>query len=379
MSQHLPKQVALAASKTCAVASHQAGELHKYLQQLKLRAEIPCNAAAWARLAAHAETLAQSSYAPYLSDRIGVLLGGGRALSGHQLDGVRRVLEAVLDDVLQDPRRRGDAPAAAATFNEWWDCVVGLIQLEGRREQQRQRAWRDRQSAVPPAVEAETDECVRLDAGLELATWLQRLDGIGRQSALRRVQLLAELLAASGVSVEAPADDAALVARYQAEARRDGLQVRDSAARAALCDLSVGALLRLLAPRRCCALSKVAASRDGRVALADYAGCWAALSRISGGDLQLQGCGARAVTSSLGQPLQRVSLVANGQPFEFDYPGEAGGFDARFVEHLNHVAQSACLPGSFLVDRVNSDTDIDIIYLPLHAAAALQISGALSA
>ena len=161
-----------------------------------------------------------------------------------------------------------------------------------------------------------------------------------------------------------------------------GLEIddgRDSAARAALCDLNVGALLRLLAPRRCCALSKVQTSRDGRVALADYAGCWAALSRISGGDLQLQGCGVRAIEAANAQPLLRVSFIANGLPFEFDYVGGIGEFDARFVEHLNHVAQAASLPGSFLVDRVNSDTDIDIIYLPLHAAAALQLSGALSA
>ena len=363
MSQHEPRPVALAQSPT-RTAAPQNGDLRGRLRQLMLRAQTPDSATAWARLAAHAGALEQSSYAAYLDDRIAALLHATRAPSRHQLDGVRRVLEAVLDDVLHDPRRRGQAPADAATFNEWWDCVVGLIQLEGRREQVMQRGL----------------QAVGLDAGIELASWVQRLSGIAGQSVLRRVQMLAELLAANGVRVERPADDADLVACYQTALRRQGQQVRDGAARAALCELSVGAWLRLLAPQRCCALSKVSvAPRDGQVALADYAGCWAALSRISAGDLQLQGCSLHAIEAPAGGNLLRVGFLANGVPFEFDYVGEAGGFDAHFVEHLNRVAQAVRLPGSFLVDRVNSETDVDVIYLPLHAAAALQLSGALSA
>lgn len=369
MSQHEPRPVALATPDTRAAAPH-TGDLRSRMRQLMLRAQTPDSATAWARLAAHAGAFEQSSYATYLDDRIAALLRAARAPSRHQLDGVRRVLEAVLDDVLHDPRRRGQAPADAATFNEWWDCVVGLIQLEGRRGQLVQRGVREAGGV------AEGD----LDAGVELASWVQRLSGIAGQSVLRRVQLLAELLAASGVHVERPADDVDLVDCYQAALRRQGQQVRDAAARAALCELSVGAWLRLLAPQRCCALSKVStAPRDGQVALADYAGCWTALSRISAGDLQLQGCSLHAIEAPGGRSLLRVGFLANGLPFEFDYVGEAAGFDAHFVEHLNRVAQAVRLPGSFLVDRVNSETDVDVIYLPLHAAAALQLSGALSA
>ncbi|WP_374593627.1 hypothetical protein [Aquabacterium sp.] len=363
MSQLEPRPVALAAPGIRAVTAH-AGDLRSRMRQLMLRAQTPDSATAWARLAAHAGALEQSSYAAYLDERIAALLHATRVPSRHQLDGVRRVLEAVLDDVLHDPRRRGQAPADAATFNEWWDCVVGLIQLEGRREQVMHRGLRE----------------AGLDAGAELASWVQRLSGLGARPALRRAQLLAELLAANGVRVERPADEADLVACYQTALRRRGQQAREAAARAALSGLGVGDWLRLLAPQRCCALSKVsAAPRDGEVALADYAGCWAALGRISAGDLQLQGCRLRAVETPGGDNLLRVSFQANGVPFEFDYADEAGGFDAHFVEHLNRVAQAVRLPGSFLVDRVNSDTDVEVVYLPLQAAAALQLSGALGA
>lgn len=323
---------------------------------------------AWAKLAAHVRTFERSSYAAYLDARLAGLLDGVSVLSPSKASGVRRVLEAILEDVLQDPRRRGDAPAEASTFNDWWDCVVGLIRLEVQRGQQVQQAIECRQAQCPD------------DAGLELASWVQRLAGVGQQSVLRRTQLIAELLAACGVRANRPTDDAGLVACYQAWARGEGLRLRASAARAALCDASVGCLLRLLAPQRCCALSKVSLTpQAGHVALADYLGCWSALGRISAGDLQLEAPSMHVTKTPAQQSLLQVSFRANGQSFQFDYADEAGGFDEHFVEHLNRVAQALRLPGSFLVDRFNSDTDIEIAYLPLRAAAALQISGALSA
>lgn len=341
-------------------------DLRSLLRRLIQHAQTPATADAWAALAAQVQVLEGSAYADHLRARLDALLSGGRMPRRAQLEGVRRVLEAILDDVLHDPRRRGDAPADAAAFDAWWDCVVGLIRLEAQREQQLQRALAQR--PVP------LDE-----SGLELASWLQRLAGIGRQSVLRRAQLLAELLAANGVRVERPSDDADLVSGYQAQARRAGLQLRAAQARAALCELRVGGLLRLLAPQHCCALSKVsAAPAGGQIGLADYPGCWAALGRISGGDLRLDHPRMKVVEAADGQGLLQVRFEANGQPFQFDYAGAAAGFDGHFVEHLNRVAQALRLPGSFLVDRVNSDTDVEVAYLPLQAAAALQLSGALS-
>lgn len=341
-------------------------DLRSLLRRLIQQAQTPATTGAWAALAAQAAVFEASSYADYLRARLDTLLGGARAPGPAQLDGVRRVLEAILDDVLHDPQRRGDAPADAATFDTWWDCVVGLTRLEAQREQQLQRALAQRPAPLD-------------DAGLELASWLQRLAGIGRQSVLRRAQLLAELLAANGVRAERPSDDADLVVRYQAQARREGLQLRAAQARAALCELRVGGLLRLLAPQHCCALSKVsAAPSGGRVGLADYPGCWSALGRISGGELRLDRPRMDVVETADGRGLLQVRFEANGQPFQFDYAGAAAGFDGHFVEHLNRVAQALHLPGSFLVDRVNSDTDVEIAYLPLQAAAALQLSGALS-
>lgn len=342
-------------------------DLRGRLRHLIRCAQTVESADAWAKLAAHVRTFERSSYATYLDARLAHLLDGASALSPAKASGVRRILEAILEDILQDPRRRGDAPADAATFNDWWDCVVGLVRLEAQRVQQ-----------IQQAIERRRDPCAD-NAGLELALWVQRLAGLWQQSVLRRTQLIAELLTACGVPAHCPADDAELVACYQARARGEGLRLRASAARAALCDASVGCLLRLLAPQRCCALSKVSvAPQADHVALADYLGCWAALGRISAGDLQLESPRMRVVTTPANQSLLQVSFVANGQSFQFDYQGEAGGFDEHFVEHLNRVAQSLRMPGSFLVDRFSSDSDVEIAYLPLRAAAALQISGALS-
>lgn len=351
------------------------------MRRLIQRVQTPDNADAWARIAAHAPTFERSSYAAYLDARIDALLDGSQMLSWGYADGVRRVLEAILEDVLQDPRRRGDAPAQASVFNEWWDCVVGLIKLEAQREQQLQRALqREGSIQIQLATGSTAVSMDRADMGLELASWLQRLANIRRQPVLRRAQLLAELLAACGVGAERPSDEADLVAIYQAAARRTGLQMRASAARAALNDESVGGLLRMLAPQHCCTLSKVsAAPQDGCVALADYLGCWSALDRISAGELRIEAPTMRAIGAPDGACLLHVAFHAHGLPFEFDYHDEAGGFDEHFVEHLNRVAQSLCLPGSFLVDAVNSETDVQITYLPLRAAAALQLSGALNA
>lgn len=336
--------------------------------QIVARARSVDSPDAWERLAAHRQAFEQSSYVDYLARRLDGLLRNWPTLPRAKAMGVRRVLEAVLDDVLQDVRRLGDAPADAETFDEWWDCVVGLVTLEYRRES----SERHMLSARPAAA---LDE-----AGVELASWVQRLEGLVRLSVLRRAQLLAELLAACGERVDRPSDDADLVSCYQAWARRCGMHVRSAAARAALCDASTGDLLRVLVPQRCCALSKVSAQPlEGHVAVADYLGCWTALGRVSGGDLQLGELGVQWVTAPDGPRVQRVSFRANGRPFAFDYPADAARLDEHIIDHLNRVAQALRLPGCYLVDRVNSDTDVEVVYLPLQGATALQLSGALSA
>jgi hypothetical protein len=339
-----------------------------FFKQLIARARAVDSPEAWGQLAAHQQAFEQSSYADYLALRFDALLSSSPTLTRTKALGVRRVLEAVLDDVMQDVRRRGDAPADAETFNEWWDCVVGLVTLETRRL-----------SSEPYRLDAPSSAALD-DAGIELASWVQRLAGLGRLSVLRRAQLLAELLAACGECVDRPSDDADLVGCYQARARRSGMHVRSASARAALCDASTGDLLRLLVPQRCCALSKVSAlPLDGHVAVSDYLGCWTALERISRPDLQLGNLGMQCVSTPDGQRFQRVSFSANGLPFDFDYQTDAGRLDEHIIDHLNRVALGLRLPGCFLVDRVNSDTDVDVIYLPLPGATALQLSGALNA
>jgi len=344
--------------------------LRDLLRRLARLAPAHDSAQAWARLAAQVGVLERSSYADYLAARIHALLQPQRTLGRGQLEGVRRVLEAVLEDVLHDPHRRGEAPPSAEVFNDWWDCVVGLIRLEVQRAPVARLAGaRSPEHAHAAGVQAQ-----------ELSTWLDRLQGVARMPALRRAQLLAELLAAYGEAVERPADEADLLALHQAWATRRGLHFSAVAAHAALRDAGVSMLLHLLAPQRCCVLPMGATTPAvGAPVRLDHAACWVMLARISGGALQLEAPRTEALESPGGRTLLRVSLHINGQPFVFDYFDHLAVADDPLIEHLNQVAQRLQLPGCFVVDRSGSSGEVDVLYLPLPVAAALQLSGVFDA